>query len=465
METQTLLDKAIQYATITHEGQKRRNGEPYINHVMRVKKYLEDAGINDETTLVVAVLHASLDFLTIDEIKREFSEEIATLLINLDEISKTPIPISEDRSSDRIANLHKLFIQLSRDIRTLIVRLADRVDNIKTATGFNAKEREWIAKNSLHVFAPIAKAVGIYAFTRELENESLKILEPERYRFIEKFLEHKFKHAEHDLILAKHKIAEFLKSQGDQNFEISFRKKSIFSANEKALYKAKKGDINSIDDIGGLYDLLGIRILVSDEKICYSTLAYIQSEWPMIISEFDDYIAHPKPNGYKTLQTAIWLKPDVSCEIQIRTFEMHELNEYGSASHFSYKYQKGSDKKQSTDWIKNLISLKDGIQTTLASGSQIKLFEDTIFVFTPKSDLITLPKDATPVDFAYAVHTQIGDKCAMAKVNHKLVSLCTKLKSGDTVEIITEKHHKPSAKWLESVKTKEARDEIMKFVR
>jgi guanosine-3',5'-bis(diphosphate) 3'-pyrophosphohydrolase len=465
LENSTLLDKAIQYATITHEGQIRRNGEPYINHVLRVKALLESAGITDETTLVVAVLHASLDFLTFDEIKREFSEEIANLLVNLDEISKTPIPISEDRSDARIASLHKLFIQLSRDIRALIVRLADRVDNIKTADGFNTKEREWIAKNAISIYAPIAKAVGIYAFTRELENGALKILEPDRYKFIEKFLDHRFKNSERDLILAKHKISEFLKSQGEENFEITFRKKSIFSTNEKALSEAKKGDIASINDLDGLYDLLGIRILVDNEQACYSALAYLQSEWKMIAEELDDYISKPKKNGYKTLQTAIWLKPDVSCEVQMRTFEMHEVNEYGPASHFNYKYAKGSVKKQSSDWIKNLIDLKDGIQTSLANNSQIKLFEDTIFVFTPKQDLITLPKDATPVDFAYAVHTQIGNRCAMAKVNAKLVALSAKLKSGDTVEIITEKNHKPSARWLETVKSKEAHDGIMKAMR
>ncbi len=192
-ETSSLVEKALQYVTIIHEGQTRRNGEPFVNHVLRVKKYLEDAGITDETTLVVAILHASMDFITQDEIKKEFGEEVAALLINLDEISKTPIPISEDRSSDRIANLHKLFIQLSKDIRVLIIRLADRVDNVKTADGFNKKEREWIAKNSLYVFAPIAKAAGIYSFTRELESGALKILEPVRYRAIEKFQDYKFK--------------------------------------------------------------------------------------------------------------------------------------------------------------------------------------------------------------------------------------------------------------------------------
>lgn len=465
LENQTLLEKAIQYATITHEGQSRRNGEPYLNHVLRVKSHLENAGITDETTLAIAVLHASLDFLTQEEIKKDFGEEIAGLLVNLDEISKTPIPISEDRSSDRIASLHKLFIQLSKDVRALIVRLADRVDNVKTTQGFNQKEREWIAKNSLHIYAPIAKAVGIYAFTRELENESLKILEADRYKYIERYLEKNFKETEHDLIMAKHKISEFLKSQGETNFEISFRKKSIYSTNEKAKYKAKKGDISSIDDLDSIYDLLGIRILVSNEEVCYSTLAYVQSQWDLIPGELDDYISNPKPNGYKTLQAAVWLKPKVSCEIQMRTFDMHEFNEYGAASHFAYKYSKGSEKKQSSDWIKNLIDLKDGIQSSLAQNSQIKLFEDTIFVFTPKQDLITLPKDATPVDFAYAVHTDIGDKCSMSKVNGKLVALSTPLKSGDIVEIVTEKNHKPSAKWLEFVKSKEARDCISKKVK
>lgn len=465
MDKTNLVDKAIQYAQIIHEGQRRRNGEPIINHVLRVKSYLETAGIRDEATLAVAILHASSDFITQDEIKKEFGEEVASLLENLDEISKTQIPVSEDRSSDRVANLHKLFIQLSKDIRVLIIRLADRVDNVKTVDGFNKKEREWIAKNALHVYAPIAKAVGIYAFTSELENAALQILEPERYKTIEKYQEQKFKKIEHDLILAKHKISEYLKSSGIEKFEITFRKKSIYSTHLKALYKAKKGDIKSSNDFDGLYDLTGIRILVDKEETCYSTLAYIQSQWDMILDEFDDYITNPKPNGYRTLQTAVWLKPGVSCEMQIRTFEMDEFNEYGPASHFAYKYAKNSNREQSADWIKNLIDLKDGIQTSLAENSRIKLFEDTIFVFTPKQDLITLPKGSTPVDFAYAVHTHIGNTCSMAKVNGKLVALATQLKSGDTVEIMTDKHHKPSSKWLEFVASKEAKDCITKVVR
>lgn len=472
-ETNGILQKANEYAKILHSEQKRKNGESMYDHVIHVKENLESVGVTDETTLAAALLHNSLETISRDELSKEFGEDITSIVENLNVITNTPVPISAERSSERVQSLHKLIIQMSKDIRVLLIRLADRLDNVRTTEGFSQEEKIWIAKNTMYIYAPIAKAVGIFAFTRELENESLKILEPERYKKIEKFLKTHLKKAEKELILAKHEIVEFLKSKGYKNFEVTYREKSIYSTHAKAIYKAKKGDIKNDEDFEGLFDLLGIRVLVENEAACYDVLAFIQQKWNVIQEEFDDYIANPKPTGYRTLQTAVWLAPQsarqiarnkatsqLSCEIQIRTFEMHETNEFGSASHFAYKY--GGSKRQNSYWIKELIELKDGIQESLVQTSEIKLFEDEVFVFTPKGDLITLPAGATALDFAYCIHSTIGNNCTGAFVNKKIVKLDTVLNSGDTVEIITQKSHKPSVKWLDIVKTKEAKKEIRK---
>ncbi len=461
--SENLVRKAEEYAKTYYKDITRKNGENFYGHARRVKENLETIGINDETILTAALLHGlpQVTNLTIDDIRIEFGEDVAFLVEGLLQISKTPLPI-ENREKN-VSVIHKLIIQLSKDMRVLLIRLADRVDNIKTTEGFSPKEKEWIAQNAKLIFAPIAKAVGIYYFTREFEDNALKILQPERYRQIVKFQKHKYENIQREMILTKHKISQFLKENEIENFEISFREKGIYSTHQKALYKASKGDIKNPDDFDGLYDLLGIRILVPNKDDCYKVLAFIQSVWENVQSEFDDYIARPKPNGYQSLQTAIKISPNHFCEVQIRTFEMQSQNEYGPASHFSYKYGK-QGVKDSVSWIRDLISMKDDIQNSLSTSSKINLFEDTIFAFTPKGDLITLPHDSCVLDFAYAIHDAIGNACSGAKLNGKLVALNSIIKSGDTVEIITTKGKKPSRDWLEYVKTHEAKKEIRKFL-
>jgi GTP pyrophosphokinase len=462
-----LLDKALTYAQIAYSEEKRRNGEPFINHALRVKKYLEDIGITDENMLIAALLHGipQASNITYEEIEKEFNSEIRFLIESLEQITKIVIPFSD--KSENIDLLHKLIIHLSKDIRVLIIRLADRVDNIKTADALPRQDQEWIAKISLNVYAPIAKASGLYAYTRELEDEALKIIDPERYRLILEFQNNKFKEIEKDLEQIKADITNFLLSEGTKHVEISFRKKGIYSTHLKAKNKAKNFKIKDQNDFNGLYDLLGIRVLVSTIEECYKVLAFIQQKWENIQSEFDDYIAQPKTNGYKSLQTDIYINKESEnekkCEIQMRTFDMHNENEYGGSSHFAYKYgTKG--KNVSATWIKDLIEMKENLQSDLTDRktSKIGLFDDTVFAFTPKNDLIVLPKDSTVVDFAYAIHSDIGDQCSGAILNDKMVPLSTIIKSGDKIEILTAKNRKPSIDWLDFVKTTEAKKEIRK---
>jgi GTP pyrophosphokinase len=458
--TQNLLEKATEYAKEYYKGKTRKNGEPFINHPLRVKKYLEEIGISDEKILAAALLHAIPQTTNIkaEELIEEFGEEVIYLISNLDEISKLTLPFHDKNKNVEL--IHKLLIQLAKDIRVLIIRLADRVDNVKTADALPYADQEWIALNSKLIYAPIAKAAGIYSFARELDDEAFRILNSERYKAIEEFQAEKYKEIESYLESAKQKIEDFIKtSLEEQKYDISFRKKGIYSTHSKALYKAKKGHIKDENDFNGLFDLLGLRIMIENEKDCYKILAFIQDLWENIQSEFDDYIINPKRNGYKSLQTAVKLTPSHNCEVQIRTFDMHHNNEFGKASHFVYKYGGNS-----ATWIKDLIDLKENIQGNLSQNSKINLFEDTMFVFTPKGDLITLPKNATALDFAYAIHTNIGNTCTGALINNKHSPIATILKSGDIVEIITHSNKKPSKDWLLIAKTPEAKKHIRKSI-
>ena len=455
---QSLVDKALEYAKEYYKDKYRKNGEPLINHPLRMKVYLEEVGITEEKMLAVALLHAIPQETNIrpEEFTEEFGEEIVFLLSTLQDISKLPLPFKDKTHNAEL--IHKLLIQLAKDIRVLIIRLADRIDNIKTANALPEEDQEWVAINSKMIYAPIAKATGIYPFAQELEDEAFKILNKDRYKEIKEFQNEKYKEAEKYLAEAKNKIENFITTElENQKYSISFRKKGIYSTHSKAVFKAKKGQLKDPNDFNGLFDLFGIRIMIENQSDCYKILAFIQNEWENIQSEFDDYIVNPKSNGYKSLQTAIKLTSSHNCEIQIRTFEMHHNNEFGRASHFVYKYGGNS-----ASWIKDLIDLKENIQSNLSTNSQINLFEDTIFVFTPKSDLKTLPKGSTALDFAYEIHTTIGNTCSGVKINDNYSPISTELKSGDIIEVINHNNKKPSIDWLRIAKTNEAKKQIRK---
>ncbi len=461
MHENAKYNKAIEFAEIAYSNIKRRSGEELIDHAYRVVKILKDIGIIDDSILIAALLHAvpKETNIPLEDITTEFDEDITSIISNLDNISKIQFPRTND--DDVVKNIHKLLIHLSSDVRVLIIRLADRIDNIRTIDALTKEEQIWAANVCLNIDAPISKAVGMNYFTKELENASLKVLEPKRYRKIEKFLKSNLPEYEEILKYIENTLKEDLKKYS-KNFKLSGRVKSIYSIHKKAVLKHNTGVLNSPDDFNKLYDLLGFRIIVENVDNCYKALADIQKHWPLVMNEYDDYIENPKPNGYKTLQTAVSINDHLNCEIQIRTFDMHEFNEYGPASHFAYKY-KQSNKEKST-WIKDLISAKEDIQKGLGINSKIKLFEDTVFVYTPKNDLIVLPKGSCPIDFAYAVHSTVGNTCFSASVNGKQVPLTYQLESGDCVEIITRKNKEPSRDWLNIVKSHEARRNIRKHL-
>lgn len=448
-----MLRRAKNFANIAYYGKKRKSGEPLINHAIRVSDYIKKyANIKDETILSSAVLHDVLKDgnVTKEELESEFGDEIASIIENLQEISSIEIPIEQDKTT--ISQFHKLIIHLSKDIRVLIIRLADRIDNIKTANSLSRESQLWIARKALLLYAPISRSLGLKKFADILENEAFKIENPKRYSEIKEFVD---KHLEKNRILLK-KLKSSYKAYLDTlnvDYDISARVKNIYSIYRKAERKYKKGDISSPTAYGELYDLFGVRILVENVDVCYKTLAFTLENYDQVLSEYDDYIKKPKPNGYKTLQTAIKLG-EFTCEIQIRTFEMHEFNEYGPASHYNYKY---TNSRTSASWIKDLISQKDELQSGLSNNNQLKVFENQIFVFTPKNDLIVLPKGSTVLDFAYAIHTQIGNRAVGATIDDKFVSLDTELDSGKIIDVITSSTKVPSKDSIRFVKTTKAK--------
>lgn len=457
---QDLLNKSIEFARAATNNPQRLSGDHYIDHAMRVKDFLEEIGITDQTILSAAILHDSLKYqlTTEEELKQEFGTDVAYLVNKLTQIGKIRFPKNDHDASPII---QRLLIQLSDDLRALYIHLADRVDNIKTSSPLALEDRVLIANRALSIYAPLAYSVGIYAYTREFQDEALNILFPEESKLIRNSIEKRLIKSEKDLQNIKKDISEFLINNKIQNFKISTRTKSTYSIYKKLLRKAGAISEELLDR--KINDLIGIRILLPRVNDCYSLLSHIQSKWEMIQEEYDDYIANPKPNGYQTLQTSFRFDNNVMCEVQIRTFDMHEHNEYGTASHLTYKTN-NKVMSQNALWLKKLISIKDEILSEKAISGTHELFKETIFVFTPQYDLKTLPAKSTPVDFAYAIHSDIGNHCRGAKINGQLAKLETELQSGDVVEILTNKTAKPNSKWLKFVKTSEARKHIKKAI-
>lgn len=452
--------KAFVLAELAYAGEIRKNGEPLIKHAKRVTEILRNIGVKDDRVLSASILHDvyKLNKISPEELEKEFDSDIRQMVEILSDLSRLPIDINKNENT--IQEIHKTLIHLSKDIRVLIIRLADRIDNIKTCEIFNKNHQEWIAKQALYIYAPIAKSVGIYVFAEELESEALKILQPQRYYEIKNFAKNKLYKVK-DVIEKSVSMLEIEASKNSQQYEITYRTKSIYSIHNKANYKYSKGDISSPSAYDELFDLIGIRIIVDTEENCYKILSFIQTQWQIIQREYDDYISNPKPNGYKSIQMAVRLTNELNCEIQIRTFEMHQNNEYGPASHFGYKYSKS--KVVDATWIKTLIQQKEQIQQEIIRDGKINLFENTVFVFTPQKDLISLPEGSTPVDFAYEIHSTIGEKCDKALADGKLIPLNSKLKSGQTIEIITSPNKKPSIDWLRTVKSPKAKEHLRRY--
>ncbi len=448
---------AYDFANKAHEGQLRRSGEPYIQHSLHTALLLAQMKA-DLSTVTAGILHDVPEDTecTLEEIKKEFGYEIYTLIKGITKLSKIKY-----RGVERYReNLRKMFLAMANDLRVILIKFCDRLHNLRTLDALPEEKRIRIAQETLEIYAPIAGLLGIWRLKWQMEEICFKYLYPEEY----KKLEYKYeveKKVERNQYINKIKriLGEKLK-EVNIDYTINGRFKHLYS-----IYKKMQNKNRKFDEI---YDVFALRIVTDSIENCYQILGIIHTIWKPKPNRIKDYIAVPKPNGYRSLHTTVFGPDGKATEFQIRTKEMDEESHYGIAAHWYYKQRGKSNQEKKPKWIEEVLEAQKAAADTHEFIDKIKIdvFQDRIFVFSPQGDVFELPKEATPVDFAYAVHTEIGNKAVGALVNDKIATLNQILKNGDIVEIITEKNKKsPSKDWLKFVKTGRARDKIKQNLR
>jgi guanosine-3',5'-bis(diphosphate) 3'-pyrophosphohydrolase len=450
--------RAYVYAAKAHKGQERISGEPYLSHPLQVSGILTGLRM-DIATVAAGLLHDVVEDTraTLEEIQEYFGNEIAGLVDGVTKLSRIPFSTREEAQAE---NIRKMVLAMSRDIRVILVKLADRLHNMRTLEPLPNEKRRLIARETLDIYAPLAHRLGIYWIKAELEDLALSYLDPEAYRDLAARIAQKRQEREGDINevigLLEKKLLEV-----DINAQITGRPKHFYS-----IYKKMHDQKKEFDEI---YDLTAIRVITDSVKDCYGTLGVIHTLWKPISQRFKDFIAVPKSNGYQSLHTTVIGSKGDPVEIQIRTWEMHRVAEEGIAAHWKYKEGRSSidPTDQSFVWLRQLMEwqreLKDSKE--FLHTLKVDLFPDEVYVFTPRGDVKPFPKGATPIDFAFAVHTDVGHHCAGAKVNGRLVPLRTELQNGDIVEILVSPNQTPSRDWLKVVKTPRARSKIRQWIK
>ncbi|MBU2589782.1 MAG: bifunctional (p)ppGpp synthetase/guanosine-3',5'-bis(diphosphate) 3'-pyrophosphohydrolase [Nanoarchaeota archaeon] len=452
-----LVRKAYSFAENLHKGQKRATGEEFIEHPMEVAKILAEHSL-DLPTIIAGLLHDTIEDTqtSYDVIKNEFGEEIAQLVEGVTKISKLKITDWETRNAE---NVRKMIMASTKDIRVIFIRLADKLHNIRTINAFREEKRKRIAQAIIDVYAPIAYKLGISSIKNELENLAFEQLNPGEFNKLKRKVKKSIKQHEKEIEELKSELLPILQKEKIKIYKIFGRTKTIYS-----LYKKIQRKNCKFEDI---FDLMALRIIAKSVKECYEIIGIIHNLWKPLPHRFKDFIAMPKSNMYQSLHTTVMVKGQ-PIEIQVRTEEMDKIAEDGIAAHWQYKGIFGAQEfdaklswlKQILEWQKELRDSKEFMEML-----QVDFFEDEIHVFTPKGEVISLPKGSCVLDFAYAVHTNVGSTCTGARVNAKFVPLRTELKNGNQVEIITSKNQKPSREWLKFVKTPKARTKIKQIIR
>lgn len=453
---QDLLELAYDFADKAHENQMRLTGDPYIIHPLHTAITLAKMKLSPPI-IAAALLHDVPEDTakTIDDIRKEFGEDIASMVAGV-----TKLGAIKYRGMERyIENLRKMFIAMAQDIRVVFIKFADRLHNLKTLEILPAKKRYRIALETLEIYAPIANRLGMGEMRGELEDLSFKYVYPAEYEWTLSQVKESYRRKKGLLEAAIKEANSFLKAAEISPLSIHGRRKHLYSLYKKLLSKDK--------DIEKVHDLIALRVIVKDIADCYAALGVVHQAWKPLKGRIKDYIAQPKPNGYRSLHTTVFLENGEIIEVQIRTREMHEEAEYGIVAHWRYdEAGKTINIPKEAVWMAELAKVQkefDGKKAFLESLESLKIdvFHNRIFVFTPKGDVIDLPEDATPIDFAYNIHSDIGDQCAGAVVNEQIASLDTPLKSGDVVHIIVNKDRRgPSPDWLKFAKTRGARGKI-----
>lgn len=451
------LKKAFLFAQNAHKNQKRKSGEPYIIHPVEVAKILIKLGM-EETVVIAGLLHDVLEDTTIppQEIEREFGKDVLSLVEAITKLEKLSFYPTE---AYRAQNLRKMFIAMAKDIRVIIIKLADRLHNMQTLQYHEEEKQKRIAKETLEIYAPLAHRLGVWDIKWRLEDLAFRYLEPDKYHYVANKVAETRKEREKFIQSAIEIIKTELEKAGIKA-EVTGRAKHLYSIYQKMIRKGI--------EIEEMYDLLGVRIIVNTEKECYEVLGIIHNLWRPVPGRFKDYIANKKSNNYQSLHTTVIAMDGKPLEVQIRTWEMHRIAEYGVAAHWLYKEEiKRPDSfEEKLSWLRQLLEWQKDLTDDQEFLESIKsdLFEREIYVFTPKGDVIALPQGSTPIDFAYAIHTEVGHRCRGAKVNGKMVPLNYTLHNGDIVEIITSKEEgKPSRDWLNIVKTTQAKNKIKQY--
>ncbi|MFC2336533.1 MAG: RelA/SpoT family protein [Negativicutes bacterium] len=451
-----LIQRAYELAEAAHAGQKRASGEAYIIHPLHVAAILVDMHL-DEATISAALLHDVVEdtTYTIEEMQEHFGEEVAMLIDGVTKLGRIEYKSKEEQ---QLENYRKLFLAMAKDIRVILIKLADRLHNMRTLKYMREDKQKRIATETIEIYAPLANRLGISSIKCELEDLCLRYLEPEIYYDLVESVKQKRQERQSFINDAMKQLGERLENAG-MKAEIRGRAKHFYS-----IYKKMKRDNKDISEI---YDLSAVRVLVDSVRDCYGVLGVIHEMWKPMPGRFKDYIAMPKSNGYQSLHTTVMTR-GYPLEIQIRTFAMHEVSEYGFAAHWKYKEAgksvgaKGDyDKKLS--WLRQVVNLQQELSDPqeYVEALKVDVFSDEVFVFTPRGDVIDLPKGSIPLDFAYRIHTEVGNHCVGAKVNGRLVPLEYKLKNGDIVSIITNKaNNGPSPDWLNIVASSETRNKI-----
>ncbi len=454
-----LINKAYDFSRLAHEGQLRASGEPYFIHVIATAQNLARYGM-DATTISAGLLHDTIEDgkATEEEIKKEFGDDIFSLVEGVTKLGKVKYHERERHAE----SLRKFFVAMAADFRVLMIKLADRLHNLQTLQYVKPEKQRRIALESIEIYAPLAHRLGIGKLKGEIEDAAFPFAFPKEYTEIEKFMNEKKEVSEQNIAGVQSSLARELERQGVKTVKLSHRIKHRYSLWKK-LQKYK-------NDPDKIYDIMALRVIVPNIEDCYRTLGIVHMFWKPLPDRIKDYIASPKLNGYQSIHTTIFTGDGGIVEIQIRTPEMHGIAEYGIASHFAYKETSDDGKAPRNSvkyaWVEEFRELARAVHESGAFLKNLKMdfFKDRIFVFTPKGDVIDLPEEACPVDFAYSIHSDIGNHVSGAMVNGKMVPLSTKLKINDIVEIITKNDAHPSSKWLDFAKTTLARKHIKTYV-
>ena len=453
-----LVRKAYAFAEKAHEGQLRKSGEPYFVHPLTVAGILSNLMV-DAPTIAAGLLHDTVEDcenVTLDVIKQEFGEEVALMVDGVTKLKRLDF---SSRVEQQAESIRKMILAMSKDIRVVLIKLADRTHNMRTLKSQPPASQQRIAQETLDIYAPLAHRFGVNKIKQELEDLCLRYLDPNGYHNLS--VKVGMKRAERE-----ESIQQVIKTLSDKideagiSFEISGRPKHFYSIYRKMVHQQKTFE--------QIFDLIAIRVLVDSVRDCYAVLGIVHTLWKQVPNRFKDYISTPKPNMYQSLHTTVVGENGMPFEVQIRTYEMHRIAEYGIAAHWRYKEGKriadGLDNK--LYWLRQILDWQSDTRDSeeFIKSLKVDLFSDEVFVFTPKGEIIDMPKGATPIDFAYRIHSAVGNKCVGAKVNGRIVTLDTPLSTGDFVEIITQQNSKgPSRDWLKIVKTSQAKAKIRQF--